>query len=223
MPRKPPPVCLNSWWLVGRRAQIALAAAVGLLLVAGGCRVRGRPRELGQDRRRGADRRRRSSAACPPIRLATACDDEARRAARQAGHGDLRGDEVRAQPATLQLHADVDGMVDAALGPAAPGGFPTRVWRYTTGGEVNREITPADHLLHARARRVRRPGRHGDRPTGAGRDRRARRPASLERVAGQGRGHGARRGSCAHAVRGRDREPASPDRLRPRSDGSSPR
>ncbi len=43
----------------------------------------------------------------------------------------------------LQLHADVDGMVDSALSASRSGGFPVRVWRYTTGGSVDREIAPA--------------------------------------------------------------------------------
>src|SRR4029078_12736215 len=42
----------------------------------------------------------------------------------------------------LQLHADVDGMVDSALSASRSGGFPVRVWRYTTGGSVDREIAP---------------------------------------------------------------------------------
>ena len=82
---------------MGRRAQIALASVVGILLVAGGCRVRDRSRELGQDRRRGPDRRReRRRHVLRPGQVAAA--REAGEAARQAGHGDLRGDEVRAEP-----------------------------------------------------------------------------------------------------------------------------
>jgi len=45
-------------------------------------------------------------------------------------------------PDKLQLRADINGMVDAALRASRSGGFPTRVWRYTTGGEVDREIAP---------------------------------------------------------------------------------
>jgi lipoprotein-anchoring transpeptidase ErfK/SrfK len=45
-------------------------------------------------------------------------------------------------PDKLQIRADIDGMVDAALRASQSGGFPTRVWRYTTGGEVDREISP---------------------------------------------------------------------------------
>jgi lipoprotein-anchoring transpeptidase ErfK/SrfK len=45
-------------------------------------------------------------------------------------------------PEKLQIRADIDGMVDAALKASRSGGLPTRVWRYTTGGEVDREISP---------------------------------------------------------------------------------
>ena len=45
-------------------------------------------------------------------------------------------------PDQLQLRADVNGMVDAALGASRSGGLPTRVWRYATGGSVDREIAP---------------------------------------------------------------------------------
>jgi len=42
----------------------------------------------------------------------------------------------------LNLHADVDGMVQEALDASRSGGFPARVWRYATGGSVDREIAP---------------------------------------------------------------------------------
>src|SRR6185295_613391 len=45
-------------------------------------------------------------------------------------------------PERLQMRADVDGMVDSALAASRSGGFPVRVWRYATGGSVNREIAP---------------------------------------------------------------------------------
>jgi lipoprotein-anchoring transpeptidase ErfK/SrfK len=47
----------------------------------------------------------------------------------------------------LQVRADIDGMVDAAVRASRSGGFPTRVWRYTTGGEVDREIAP--HITYS--------------------------------------------------------------------------
>jgi lipoprotein-anchoring transpeptidase ErfK/SrfK len=50
-------------------------------------------------------------------------------------------------PDKLQVRADIDGMVDAALRASRSGGFPTRVWRYTTGGEVDREIAP--HITYS--------------------------------------------------------------------------
>ena len=42
----------------------------------------------------------------------------------------------------LNLHADVDGMVQEALDASRSGAFPSRVWRYATGGSVDREIAP---------------------------------------------------------------------------------
>jgi lipoprotein-anchoring transpeptidase ErfK/SrfK len=54
----------------------------------------------------------------------------------------FEGKKYVLSPERLQLHADVDGMVDAALAASRSGGFPTRVWRYATGGSVHREITP---------------------------------------------------------------------------------
>jgi lipoprotein-anchoring transpeptidase ErfK/SrfK len=45
-------------------------------------------------------------------------------------------------PEQAKLRADIDGMVDAALDASRSDSFPTRVWRYTTGGSVDREIAP---------------------------------------------------------------------------------
>ena len=45
-------------------------------------------------------------------------------------------------PEQAKLNADIDGMVDAALGASRSDAFPTRVWRYATGGSVDREIAP---------------------------------------------------------------------------------
>ncbi len=42
----------------------------------------------------------------------------------------------------LDVRADVDGMVQAALAASQEGGLPTRVWRYATGGLVEEEIDP---------------------------------------------------------------------------------
>ena len=50
-------------------------------------------------------------------------------------------------PDQLQVRADINGMVDAALRASHQGSFPTRVWRYTTGGEVDREISP--HITYS--------------------------------------------------------------------------
>jgi lipoprotein-anchoring transpeptidase ErfK/SrfK len=50
-------------------------------------------------------------------------------------------------PDKLQVRADVHGMVNAALKASRSGGFPTRVWRYATGGTVDREIAP--HITYS--------------------------------------------------------------------------
>jgi lipoprotein-anchoring transpeptidase ErfK/SrfK len=57
------------------------------------------------------------------------------------------GTKYLLNPDKLQVRADINGMVDAALRASRSGGFPTRVWRYTTGGEVDREIAP--HITYS--------------------------------------------------------------------------
>lgn len=53
------------------------------------------------------------------------------------------GDEhFTLEPDELDVRADVDGMVQAALAASQEGGLPTRVWRYATGGLVEEEIEP---------------------------------------------------------------------------------
>jgi lipoprotein-anchoring transpeptidase ErfK/SrfK len=47
----------------------------------------------------------------------------------------------------LQVRADIEGMVDAALRASRSGDFPSRVWRYATGGTVDREIAP--HIAYS--------------------------------------------------------------------------
>jgi lipoprotein-anchoring transpeptidase ErfK/SrfK len=48
----------------------------------------------------------------------------------------------------LDVRADVDGMVDAALDASQEGGLPSRVWRYATGGEVDEDIDPQITYSH---------------------------------------------------------------------------
>ncbi len=54
----------------------------------------------------------------------------------------FEGTDYTLSPKRLQLRADVDGMVDAALDASRSGDLPTRVWRYATSGSVDREIAP---------------------------------------------------------------------------------
>ncbi len=45
-------------------------------------------------------------------------------------------------PEEIDVRADIDGMVDEAQDVSQEGGLPSRLVRYATGGEVDREITP---------------------------------------------------------------------------------
>ena len=79
----------------------------------------------------------------------------------------FEGTEYRLSPDRLELRADVEGMVDAALDASRSGGLPTRVWRYATGGSVDREIAPQiaysaealDGFLSDVAEQINRPAR----------------------------------------------------------------
>jgi lipoprotein-anchoring transpeptidase ErfK/SrfK len=46
------------------------------------------------------------------------------------------------KPDRLGLRADVDGMVDQAIAASREAALPSRLWRYATGGEVDRSIRP---------------------------------------------------------------------------------
>src|SRR5207247_7197022 len=54
----------------------------------------------------------------------------------------FQGTKYTLGPDKLQLHADVHGMADAALGASRSDDLPSRVWRYATGGEVDKNIHP---------------------------------------------------------------------------------
>ncbi len=54
----------------------------------------------------------------------------------------FEGNKYVLKPERLELRADINGMVDEALSASRSGSFPTRVWRYATGGSVDREIAP---------------------------------------------------------------------------------
>ena len=79
----------------------------------------------------------------------------------------FEGTKYTLSPERLELRADVDGMVDAALDASREGDLPTRVWRYATGGSVDREIAPQiaysadalDGFIDEVAEQVNRPAR----------------------------------------------------------------
>jgi lipoprotein-anchoring transpeptidase ErfK/SrfK len=51
-------------------------------------------------------------------------------------------DKFTLSPAEIDVRADIEGMVDEAQDASQEGGLPTRLVRYATGGEVDREISP---------------------------------------------------------------------------------
>jgi lipoprotein-anchoring transpeptidase ErfK/SrfK len=70
-------------------------------------------------------------------------------------------------PRQLRLRADIAAMVDKALEASRSGGLPSRVWRYATGGSVDRRIAPRisysadalDAFVTGVARQIDRPAR----------------------------------------------------------------
>jgi lipoprotein-anchoring transpeptidase ErfK/SrfK len=126
---------------VGRRAQIGLAAALGFLFVmavaayaidrthsdriADGVRVGGV--EIGGLSTDQARHRLQHRLVDPLDKSVTVT---------------FEGNKYVLSADKLQVRADIDGMVDSALAASRSGGFPSRVWRYATGGSVDREIAP---------------------------------------------------------------------------------
>jgi hypothetical protein len=125
----------------GRRVQVALAAALGALLVlAVGAFALDRANvdEIADGVRVGG------------VEVGGLSTDEAQKRLHTQLAGELERPvtvifektKYRLTPERLELRADVEGMVDAAVDASRSGGLPSRVWRYATGGSVDREITP---------------------------------------------------------------------------------
>jgi lipoprotein-anchoring transpeptidase ErfK/SrfK len=127
--------------LRGRRVQIALAIAIGGLLVLAAAAYaldRANSDQIADGVRVG------------DVEVGGLSTDQARKRlnARLAKPLEqpvtvtFEGTKYRLSPERLELRADVDGMIDAALDASRSGGLPTRIWRYATGGSVDREIGP---------------------------------------------------------------------------------
>ena len=52
------------------------------------------------------------------------------------------GEDYTLTPKELKVRADVDGMVDEAVDVSREGDIFSRVWRYTTGGDVDTDVEP---------------------------------------------------------------------------------
>ena len=151
---------------MGRRVQIALVAAVaGLLLLAAAAYAldHANSDEIADGVRIG------------DVEVGGLSTDQARKRLQtrlakpieQPVTVTFEGVKYTLSPERLELRADVDGMIDAALDASRSGGLPTRIWRYATGGSVDREISPqltysADELdgfLNQVAEEINRPPR----------------------------------------------------------------
>ena len=54
----------------------------------------------------------------------------------------FEGEDYTLTPKDLKVRADVDGMVDEAVDVSREGDIFSRVWRYTTGGDVDADVEP---------------------------------------------------------------------------------
>ena len=200
--------------------QIALAAALGVLLVlAVGAYALDR---ANSDKiATGSGWATWTSAGCPRDQARHKLNTHLAKPLEKPVTVTFEGTKYTLSPERLQLHADVDGMVDSALGASRSGALPTRVWRYATGGSVDREIAPQidysadalDGFVSEVAEQINRPARDATvSPT----------PASLNTVARPGRGHRSRRRGCARACGRRSTAPthrtvsAPVDRVEPK-------
>jgi lipoprotein-anchoring transpeptidase ErfK/SrfK len=52
------------------------------------------------------------------------------------------GQDYELTPSSLDMKADVNGMLDEAIDASRQGGMPTRLVRYATGGTVNKDLPP---------------------------------------------------------------------------------
>ncbi len=128
---------------MGRKTQIAILALVALLLlgVAVGYAYDSSQKDKIADgvtrrrRRRRRHGRSRSQAGGQPPAARAAADTRCG-SATTARAGSCAGK-------SLKVHADLDAAVEEALAESRDGGFPGRLVRYVTGGDLDKQI-PAD-------------------------------------------------------------------------------
>jgi lipoprotein-anchoring transpeptidase ErfK/SrfK len=168
---------------LGRRAQIALVAALAALVcVAAGAYAwdRSKVGEVANGIKVGG------------VQVGGLSADQARRKLRRQLVDPLKrpvtvtfeGKRYILSPKRLQVHADLDGMVDAAEAASREGGLPTRIWRYATGNDVDRNLRARvgysrgalDGFVAAAAKAIDRPPQNATVAPG---------PASINAVPGQ--------------------------------------
>ncbi|MDX6651741.1 MAG: L,D-transpeptidase ErfK/SrfK [Solirubrobacterales bacterium] len=63
------------------------------------------------------------------------------------------GKSYKLGPRRAKMHADIDGMIAEAKQVSRSAPLPSRLWRYATGGEVSRSLTPRITYSHAAVQR----------------------------------------------------------------------
>ena len=91
----------------------------------------------------------------------------------------FQDEEFTLRPDDAPGAADIDGMVDQAQDASQEGGLPTRLVRYATGGEVDREIAPGSPTRTTPSTTSSPVSQREHQPRAAGRERSSPTPANL--------------------------------------------
>jgi lipoprotein-anchoring transpeptidase ErfK/SrfK len=124
---------------MGRRAQIALVAVLAVLI----CLAAG---AYAWDRSKGGEIA--NGIKVGGVSIGGLSTDQARQKLRRQLVDPLkrpvtvtyRGKRYVLSSKRLRVHADLNGMVNAAEAASRAGSFPTRIWRYATGDDVHRSL-----------------------------------------------------------------------------------
>jgi hypothetical protein len=127
---------------MGRKAQIAIVVAAALLLILVG---------VGYAYDSSQDDKIADGVTIGGVDVGGMDEAEAKATVRRQLLGPLRhslrvgydGASWTLDGKSLRVHADLDAAVEEALGDSREGGFPGRLVRYVTGGEVDKQV-PAD-------------------------------------------------------------------------------
>ena len=126
---------------MGRKLQIAIAAAVAMLLlsaVGAYAYDSSRSDEIAEGVTIGGV----DVGGLTPDEARELVDAELVEPLREHVTARFEGIQYRISPGELEIRADTDTMIDRALEESREGGLPGRLWRYATGGDVDAAISP---------------------------------------------------------------------------------